>query len=144
MVIAEAFMDYSNILNRIERPYIAVDKLVSLEPGKRARGLKTVSGSDIFFTGVPFDKKVLPEVILLEALVQTGLSAIISHDGYYNKEVRFSAVENAKFTGKAVPGDTILLDAEIYKLRLSTGVCKALAYIDENCICEAIIIYGIE
>lgn len=62
-------MDYSNILNRIERPYIAVDKLVSLEPGKRARGLKTVSGSDIFFTGVPFDKKVLPEVILLETLV---------------------------------------------------------------------------
>lgn len=137
-------MDYSNILNRMERPYIAVDKLISLEPGKRARGLKTVSGSDIFFAGMPFDKKVLPEVILLEALIQTGLSAIISHDAYDNKEIRLSAVENAKFTGKALPGDTIILDAEIYKLRLSTGVCKALAYADESCICEAVIIYAIE
>lgn len=134
-------MDDSNILSRMERP--AVDRLISLEPGKRARGLKAVSGSDSCFTGIPIDKRILPEVILLEALVQTGLAAIISHEEYCTKEVRLAAVENAKFTGKAFPGDVIILDAEIYKLRLSTGVCKISAYVDEKCICEATVIYGI-
>ena len=101
-------MDIKEIMEIIphRQPFLLVDRIEELEPGKRAVGKKCVTYNEPFFNGHFPQEPVMPGVLILEALAQTGAVAILSQPENKGKTVYFGAIDKAKFKRKVVPGDT--------------------------------------
>ena len=109
------------------QPFLLIDTIEELEPGKRAVGKKCVSYNEPFFAGHFPGEPVMPGVLILEALAQVGAVAILSCEDFKGKTAYFGAVNSAKFKRKVVPGDVLTLELEIIKEKGPIGVGKAVA-----------------
>ena len=87
-------------------PFLLVDCIEELEPGVRAVGYKCVTYDESFFKGHFPQEPVMPGVLLIEALAQTGAVAILSQEGFKGKVAYFGGIEKAKFKRKVVPGES--------------------------------------
>lgn len=112
------------------QPFLLIDTIEELEPGKRAVGKKCVSYNETFFAGHFPGEPVMPGVLILEALAQVGAVAILSCEDFKGKTAYFGAVNSAKFKRKVVPGDVLTLELEIIKQKGPIGVGSAKAYVD--------------
>jgi len=128
--------DIKNIIPH-RYPFLLVDKVVYLEPGKKAIGYKNVSANEGFFQGHFPEEPVMPGVLIVEALAQTGAVALLSEDKFKGKIAFFGGINSAKFRRKVVPGDVIRLETEIIKIKGPAGIGKAIAYVGEKKACEA-------
>ena len=111
-------------------PFLLVDRIDELEPGKRAVGCKAVSYNEPFFQGHFPQEPVMPGVLMIEALAQTGAVAILSMEENKGKTAYFGGIDKAKFKRKVVPGDRLRLECEIIKRKGPVGVGKAVATVD--------------
>ena len=111
-------------------PFLLVDKITDCEPGVKATGIKCVTMNEPFFVGHFPGKPIMPGVLILEALAQTGAVAILSVPENKGKVAYFGAINNAKFKKKVVPGDKLKLECEIIKQKGPVGVGKATATVD--------------
>lgn len=112
------------------QPFLLIDTIEELEPGKRAVGKKCVSYNEPFFAGHFPGEPVMPGVLIMEALAQVGAVAILSCEDFKGKTAYFGAVNSAKFKRKVVPGDVLTLELEIIKQKGPIGVGSAKAYVD--------------
>lgn len=112
------------------QPFLLIDTIEELEPGKRAVGKKCVSYNEPFFAGHFPAEPVMPGVLVLEALAQVGAVAILSCEEFKGKTAYFGGVKSAKFKKKIVPGDVLTLELEIIKQKGPIGVGSATAYVD--------------
>ena len=112
------------------QPFLLIDTIEELEPGKRAVGKKCVSYNEPFFAGHFPGEPVMPGVLILEALAQVGAVAILSCEDFKGKTAYLGAVNSAKFKRKVVPGDVLTLELEIIKQKGPIGVGSAKAYVD--------------
>ena len=108
-------------------PFLLVDYIEDYEPGKFAVGYKCVTFREDFFKGHFPQEPVMPGVLIVEALAQTGAVAILSKPENKGKIAYFASINNAKFKNKVVPGDTLTLEVEIIKEKGPMGVGKAKA-----------------
>ena len=108
-------------------PFLLVDRITECEPGKSATGIKCVSANESQFMGHFPQKHVMPGVLIIEALAQTGAVAILSKPENKGKIAYFASINNAKFKNKVVPGDTLTLEVEIIKEKGPMGVGRAKA-----------------
>ena len=108
-------------------PFLLVDYIEDYEPGKFAIGYKCVTFREDFFKGHFPQEPVMPGVLIIEALAQTGAVAILSKPENKGKIAYFASINNAKFKNKVVPGDTLTLEVEIIKEKGPMGVGKAKA-----------------
>ncbi len=111
-------------------PFLLVDVIDELEPGVRAVGRKNVTYNEPFFTGHFPGEPIMPGVLIIEALAQTGAVAILSQPENKGKTAYFGAIEKAKFRHKVVPGDVLVLECEIIKQKGPVGVGRAVATVD--------------
>lgn len=111
-------------------PFLLVDKVVELEPGQRAVGIKNVTMNEHYFQGHFPDKPVMPGVLQVEALAQTGAIAVLSLEEYKGKIVYFGGIDKLRFKQKVVPGDVLRLEVELIKRRGPIGIAKAVATVD--------------
>lgn len=118
-------------------PFILVDRIEELEPGKRAVGIKAVTYNEPFFQGHFPQEPVMPGVLICEALAQVGAVALLSCEEYKGKIALFGGIKNARFRQKVTPGDVLTLETELIKLRGPVGVGKATAYLDGKACVEA-------
>ena len=111
-------------------PFLLVDCIEELEPGVRAVGYKSVTYNEPYFAGHFPQEPVMPGVLIVEALAQTGAVAILSVEENKGKTAYFGAMNNVKFKKKVVPGDKLRLECEIIKQKGPVGIGKAVATVD--------------
>ena len=124
-------------------PFLLLDRVDFIEPGKKAKGIKNVTMNEYFFQGHFPQEPVMPGVLIVEALAQLGAVAILSMEEYKGKIAYFAGIDKARFRRSVVPGDTLNLEVEIIKMRGSFGVGKATAYVGDEKACEGEIMFAI-
>ncbi len=112
------------------QPFLLIDTIEELEPGIRAVGKKCVSYNEPFFAGHFPGEPVMPGVLIIEALAQTGAVALLTLEEYKGKTAYFGGINSAKFKQKVVPGDVLMLETEIIKRKGPFGVGKATAKVN--------------
>lgn len=125
------------------QPFLLIDTVEELEPGKRACAKKCVSYNEPFFNGHFPNEPVMPGVLIIEALAQTGAVAILSMEENRGKTAYFAGINSAKFKQKVVPGDVLTLETEIIKQKGPIGVGKAVAKADGKIVCTAELTFAI-
>lgn len=109
------------------QPFLLIDTIEEMEPGLRAVARKCVSYNEPFFAGHFPQEPVMPGVLIVEALAQTGAVALLSKPENKGKIAYFGAINSAKFKNKVVPGDVLTLEVEIIKEKGPMGIGKAKA-----------------
>lgn len=112
------------------QPFLLLDTIEELEPGKRALGKKCVSYNEPFFAGHFPQEPVMPGVLIVEALAQAGAVAILSQTGFKGKTAYFGAINNARFKQKVAPGDVLMLEVEIIRQKGPVGIGSAKATVN--------------
>ncbi len=118
-------------------PFLLVDRITDMEPGKYAKGIKCVSMNEPFFQGHFPDYPVMPGVLILEALAQTGGCAILFDEENRGKIALFGGVKKCRFRREVMPGDVLELSCEITAVRGEAGFGKGIAMVDGEVACEA-------
>ena len=118
-------------------PFLLIDRIIEIEPGKRAIGRKCVTYNEPFFAGHFEDEPVMPGVLIIEALAQVGAVICLSMEEYTGKTVYFGGIDKAKFKNKVTPGDVLTLEVELIKQKGPVGIAFASAYDDEKLYAQA-------
>lgn len=125
------------------QPFLLIDTVEELEPGVRAVAKKCVSYNEPYFAGHFPGEPVMPGVLIIEALAQTGAVAILCMEENKGKTAYFAGINGAKFKQKVVPGDVLTLETEIIKQKGPIGVGHATAKVDGKIACTAELTFAI-
>ena len=125
-------------------PFLLVDKITECVPGQSATGIKCVTANEMHFLGHFPQKHVMPGVLILEALAQTGAVAILTEEENKGKIVLFGGVKSARFKRQVVPGDVLELNCEIIVRRGPVGIGKATAKVDGSVAVVAELTFAID
>lgn len=124
-------------------PMLLIDQVEELEAGIKAVGVKAVTANEPFFQGHFPQEHVMPGVLIIEALAQTGAVALLSQESFKGKIAYFAGINKARFKRKVIPGDVLKLEVEITKLRGSVGIGQAKATVNGELACAAELMFAI-
>ena len=111
-------------------PFLLVDRVLDMEPGKFCKAVKNVSANEMQFLGHFPQEHVMPGVLIVEALAQAGAIIILSLEENKGKIAYFAGIDKCKFKQKVVPGDQLLLEVEIIKQKGPIGIGTAKATVN--------------
>jgi 3-hydroxyacyl-[acyl-carrier-protein] dehydratase len=118
-------------------PFLLVDRIVEFEPEKRIVGIKNVTFNEPFFPGHFPGKPIMPAVLIIEALAQTGGILAFKSLPNLKGDVRFIGIDKARFRRPVTPGDQLRLVLEVVKHRREIWVFDAEAFVDGRKVAEA-------
>jgi len=119
-------------------PFLLVDRIVEIEPGKRIVGIKNVTYNEPFFPGHFPNRPIMPGVLIIEAMAQTaGVLAFKSIPGEDKKPVLFLGMDNVRFRKPVTPGDQLRLELEITRHRQAIFAFRGKAFVDGKLVAEA-------
>jgi len=118
-------------------PFMLVDRIIELEPGLRAVGIKAVTANEPQFAGHFPDRPIMPGVLMIEALAQTAGVAIMTLEAYRGKLGLFAGIDDCRFRRVVIPGDTLVLKVEVEKLRGIFARVRGVASVDGEVAVEA-------
>ena len=125
------------------QPFLLLDTVEELEPGKRAVARKCVTYNEPFFNGHFPQEPVMPGVLIIEAMAQTGAVAVLSLPEYRGKTGYLGGIRSARFRGKVVPGDVLVLEVEMIRQKGPVGIGAAKAMVDGKIVAEAELTFAI-
>ena len=125
-------------------PFLLVDRITECEPGKSATGTKCVSANESQFMGHFPQKHVMPGVLIIEALAQTGAVALLAEEKNKGKIAYFGGIKQARFKRQVIPGDVLTLKCEIISSKGPVGIGKAEAYVGDQLAVTAELTFAIQ
>jgi len=139
-------MDIKQIMDNIPHryPFLLVDRVIDYEETKWIKAIKNVTANEQFFTGHFPGEPIMPGVLMIEALAQTGGILALLDGENEDKLAYFMTINNAKFRKPVVPGDQLLLSVEITKrVRDTIILTHGKASVDGKMVCEADLMFAI-
>ncbi len=124
-------------------PFLLIDTIEEVEPGVRAVGKKSVTFSEPYFAGHFPGNPVMPGVLIMEALAQTGAVAILSLPENRGKTAYFAGIDKAKFKQMVRPGDVLVLETKILRTKGPIGVGEAVATVNGKLAAKAELTFAI-
>jgi len=125
-------------------PFILIDRIIELVPGKRCTAIKNVTINEPFFQGHFPGQPVMPGVLILESMAQAGAFLVLnSVEDPMKKNMWDSAVEKSKFRKPIVPGDQVRIEMELIKIRMNAVKLGGVAYVEDTKVAEGIIMANI-
>jgi 3-hydroxyacyl-[acyl-carrier-protein] dehydratase len=118
-------------------PFLLVDRVLELIPNQRIVALKNVTVNENFFNGHFPSKPVMPGVLIVESMAQAAGLVMLSQEEHKGKIPYFTGIDNARFRKPIVPGDQIIIEVDVMKVRGSVGRVKAVAKTDNQIAAEA-------
>lgn len=125
-------------------PFLLVDKVEYLEEGSKVIAYKNVTANEEFFQGHYPEYPIMPGVLIVEALAQTGAIALLTKEEFKGKTPLFAGINKARFKKQVVPGDVLKLEVEITKLKGPVGIGKGTASVDGKIACSGEILFAIQ
>ncbi len=125
-------------------PFLLVDRILECKPGVMAVGRKCVTANEMQFMGHFPQKHVMPGVLIIEALAQTGAVALLTEEENKGKIALFGGIRKARFKAQVVPGDVLELKCEIISRKGPMGIGKAVATVDGKVAASTELIFAIE
>lgn len=126
-------------------PFLLVDRILEIDiENMKIKALKNVTYNEPFFVGHFPDNPVMPGVLIIEAMAQVGAYLMLKKANITNGTVLFASIEEAKFRKPVVPGDQIIFEVEGINIKKSMGKIKAVAKVDGQVVCEAILMAAVK
>ena len=138
-------VEVNEIMKRIPHryPFLLVDRVLELEPGKRGVGIKNVTVNEPFFQGHFPGIPIMPGVLIIEAMAQLGAVIVLGMPENQGKLALFAGIDNVRFRRQVVPGDQLRLEVEITRLRGTIGKGKGRAFVDGELAVEGEIMFAL-
>jgi 3-hydroxyacyl-[acyl-carrier-protein] dehydratase len=124
-------------------PFLLVDRILEIEEGKRAVGIKNVTANEEFFSGHFPNYPVMPGVLIVEALAQVGAVAMLKKEENRGRLAFFTGIDNCRFKKQVKPGDQLRLEVEIIRAKGPIGKGKGIATVDGELVCETEIMFAL-
>lgn len=125
-------------------PFLLVDGILELEEGKRAVGIKNVTANEPFFQGHFPQYAVMPGVLIVEALAQTGAVALLHLEQNRGKIGLLAGVDQCRFKEQVRPGDKLRLEVEVIRVKGPIGKAAAKATVNGKVACECEIMFAVQ
>ena len=124
-------------------PFLLIDKIIEIEWGKRAVGIKNVTANEPFFQGHFPGFPVMPGVLIIEAIAQVGAVAVLGMPENKGKVAFFAGVDEVRFKRQVVPGDTLRLELTLTRLRGPIGQGTGEATVDGQLACKGSFMFAL-
>ena len=134
--------DIENIIPHRD-PFLLIDEILEIEPGKRIRGVKHVSEEEYYFKGHFPGNPIMPGVLQVETIAQAGAVAVLILPENKGKLVLFAGIDKARFKRMVKPGDELIIEVEIESFRRNIGKGKGRATVDGKLACAADIMFAL-
>jgi 3-hydroxyacyl-[acyl-carrier-protein] dehydratase len=125
-------------------PFLLIDEVLELEPGRRVVATRQVRAEDPWFAGHFPGRPVMPGVLIVEAMAQTGAVAVLSEEENRGKIAFFAGIDDCRFKRVVVPGDVLVLTCEIDLVRGPIGRGKATAHVGEELAARGTLTFAVE
>jgi 3-hydroxyacyl-[acyl-carrier-protein] dehydratase len=138
-------LDYS-VIERIlphRYPFLLVDRITEFEPDKRIVGIKNVTLNERHLTPRGADRPALPPTILTEAVAQVGAIMILAKPENREKLIYFMGIERVRYRRPVHPGDQVVIEALVRRLRSRMGSLRGIARVDGNVVCEGTMTFAL-
>jgi 3-hydroxyacyl-[acyl-carrier-protein] dehydratase len=124
-------------------PFLMLDRVTEYVPGDYAKAIKAVSANEWYFQGHFEDYKVMPGVLLIEAMAQAGAIAMLTLEENKGKLAFFGGIKKARFKKQVVPGDMLNIEAKITRVMGNVGFGDGKVLVDGKVACEAELIFAL-
>ena len=125
-------------------PFLLLDEVTELEPGRRVAARRSVRADDWWFPGHFPERPVMPGVLIVEAMAQTGAVAVLVEEENRGKIAFFAGIDDCRFKRVVEPGDTLTLVCEIDVVRGPVGRGKATAHVGEELAARGTLTFAVE
>jgi 3-hydroxyacyl-[acyl-carrier-protein] dehydratase len=138
----ECVLDIQQIMSMLPHryPFLLVDRVLELEAGVRIKAYKNVTFNENFFQGHFPGQPIMPGVLIMEALAQAGGLFVVQTLGItaQNKLFLFTGIESAKFRRPVVPGDQLMLEAEVLRRKMNIWKMQGRATVNGELVAEGV------
>ena len=124
-------------------PFLLVDEIIDVEPGKTIKGVKYVNGNEYYFKGHFPGNPIMPGVLQVETIAQVGAVAVLMLPENKNKLMLFAGIDKARFKRLVKPGDKLEIEVELTDFRRNIGKAKGKATVDGEIACAVEIMFAV-